>query len=290
MRIRNPLLLNDWEISKTLQAVILVQAAMLAVSCCGYLGIYVPLIQVPISFVYLTFIPGILILRILRLHKLGNVQTLLYSMGLSLSFLMALGFLMGAISSKIGTSNPISLVPLAIVIASLVLLLCALSYARDKEFSNPEYLDLSFSNISPQILLLCLLPFVTVFATFLMNYYGTNSLQMILLLILMAIPFIVVAGRISQRYYAFLLFVTSFSLLFHTSLISPYVWGNDVNIEIIVSRLALQSGSWNISFASDYSGMLSLVILAPIYSLFSDISLPLVFKVLYPFIFSFVPL
>jgi uncharacterized membrane protein len=211
-------------------------------------------------------------------------------MGLSLSFLMAVSYVMNAVFPIIGLSNPISFIPLAVALTSLVSVLCLLSYVRDKKFSNPVYVNISVSTLSPQILLLCLLPFLTIFATFLMNYSGTNSLQMILLLIIMAIPFVVVLGWIPQRHYAFLLFVTSFSLLFHTSLISSYVWGSDIITEIELSRLVLQSGAWNLSIASNTAGMLSVVMLAPVYSLFSNISVPLVFKILYPFIFSFVPL
>src|SRR5665647_1577246 len=220
MRIRNLLLLNDWEINKTLQAVVLMQAAVLINLYLAYLGFGIPVIQVPISFAYLTFVPGILLLRILKLHELGNVRTLLYSMGLSLSFVMAVGVVMNAVFPRIGLANPISFIPLVVVLTSLVLLLCLLSYVRDGEFSNPVYVNISFGSLNPQVLLLCLLPFLTIFATFLMNYNGTNSLQMVLLLIIMAIPFVVVLGWIPQKLYAFLLFVVSFSLLFHTSLIS----------------------------------------------------------------------
>jgi uncharacterized membrane protein len=290
MRILNPLLLNDWEINKTLQAVVLIQAAVLLCLCLAYLGFGIPMIQVPISFAYLTFIPGILLLRVLRLHKLGNVRTLLYSMGLSLSLLMAAGIVLNTVFLRIGFPNPMSLLPLAAAITSLVLVLCVFSYVRDREFSNPVYVNVSSSNLSPQILLFCLLPFLTIFATFLMNQYGINSLQMVLLLIIMAIPFVVVLGWIPQKHYAFLLFVISFALLFHTSLISSYVWGSDLNAELVLSTQVLQSGVWNLSIASNFAGMLSVVMLLPIYSLFSGISLVWVFKILFPFIFSFVPL
>jgi uncharacterized membrane protein len=290
MRIRNPLLLNDWEIRKTLEAVVLIQAAVLLSLCLAYLGFGIPIIQVPISFAYLTFIPGILLLRVLRLHELGNVRTLLYSMGLSLSLLMAAGVVLNTIFLRIGFANPMSLLPLAVAMTSLVLVLSVFSYVRDREFSNPVYVNLSSSNLSPQVLLLCLLPFLTVFATFLMNYYGTNSLQMILLLIIMTIPFVAAFGWVSEKQYAFVLWIVSFSLLFYTSLISQYVWGADVNGEVFLARSVLQSGVWNLPSASNFAGMLSVMVLAPIYSLFSNLSPALVFKFLYPFIFSFVPL
>jgi uncharacterized membrane protein len=290
VRIRNPFLLNDWEIRRTLLVVFIVQAAVLIVSCFAFLGFYFPIVQVPISFVYLTFIPGILLLRTLKLHELGDAKTLLYSMGLSLCLLMAVGFVMNTFLPVIGVTDPISFVHLVVILTSIVLVLCALSFIRDKDFSNPVYVNIAFGTMSPQILLLCLLPFLTIFATFLMNIYSINSLQMLLLLIIMAIPFAVVFGRIPQKNYAFLVFVISFSLLFHTALISQYIWGPDVNSELVLSRLVLQSGFWDATIPVGTNGMLSIVMLAPIYSLFLNISLPWVFKTVYPFIFSFVPL
>lgn len=197
--MRNLLLLNDWEIGKALQAVVLLQAAVLISLYMAHLGLGILIVQVPISFVYLTFVPGILILRILKLHELGNVRTLLYSTGLSLSFLMAVGFFMNAVFPKIGLTHPVSFIDLAAVLTSLVLILCVLSYVRDKEFSNPAYVQVSFGALSPQLLLLALLPFATILATVLMNSYGTNALQMVLLLIIMAIPFFVCTGSDSAE-------------------------------------------------------------------------------------------
>lgn len=78
-------------------------------------GVDVPGIRELVGFIYLTFIPGLLILRILRIRNLGYVETLLYSVGLSITFVMFLGFFMNAVFSYLGVLRPISILPLTIM-------------------------------------------------------------------------------------------------------------------------------------------------------------------------------
>ena len=82
----------------------------------------------------MTFIPGILILRILKIHEIGNIETLLYSVGLSLTILMITGFIMNFIYPMFGILKPISLYYLLITISGLVTILIVLSYKIDKNY------------------------------------------------------------------------------------------------------------------------------------------------------------
>ena len=94
MQINNPLQMNDWEIKKFLTVVLAIQLAMWGVIGLDYIGLQIPILRQLIGFIYLTFVPGIIILRILKLHKLGNIETLLYTVGLSIATLMFTGLLM----------------------------------------------------------------------------------------------------------------------------------------------------------------------------------------------------
>ena len=51
----------------------------------------IPVLGQIVGFIVLTFIPGFLILRIIKPHKLGVTESLLYSVGLSIAFVMFLG-------------------------------------------------------------------------------------------------------------------------------------------------------------------------------------------------------
>ena len=103
---------------------------------------HLPVVLQLIGFIYLTFVPGILILRILNLHKLGTLPVLLYSAGLSLATLMFTGFIMNTLFPLFGISDPISLVPLICTISIVVIILSSFAYIRDRSFSSPEQVNL----------------------------------------------------------------------------------------------------------------------------------------------------
>ncbi|MDY6895329.1 MAG: hypothetical protein SVO01_07950, partial [Thermotogota bacterium] len=88
MQLNNPLQMNDWEIMRFLKVIFSIQLALWVVIGLDYTSLQIPILRELISFIYLTFVPGILILRILKLHNLGNIETILYSVGLSIATLM----------------------------------------------------------------------------------------------------------------------------------------------------------------------------------------------------------
>ena len=92
--------MNDWKNKKFVSVVLIVQLTMLGLVGLGALGFDIPVLRQIVGFVYLTFLPGIIILRLLKLHELGPVRTLLYSVGLSLAFNMFLGFLINILAYR----------------------------------------------------------------------------------------------------------------------------------------------------------------------------------------------
>ena len=54
----------------------------------NFIGINIPFLRDVLGFIYLTFIPGVIILRILKLHEIGSIESFLYSVGLSLATIM----------------------------------------------------------------------------------------------------------------------------------------------------------------------------------------------------------
>src|SRR3972149_12308968 len=153
MQLKNPLQMNDWEIKKFFNLVLAIQLAMWGVIGLDAISLKVPILQQLIGLIYLTFIPGIIILRILKLHNLGNIETLVYTVGLSLSNLMFTGLFMNTINPFFGISNPLSIIPLMITISAGVLILCVICYIRDKDFSEPKYIE-TIDVLSPPALFL----------------------------------------------------------------------------------------------------------------------------------------
>jgi len=66
----------------------------------------IPVARQIIGFLYLTFVPGFIFLRLLRLEGLSDVETILFSVGISVAFLMIVGLLLNEIGLMIGFSNP----------------------------------------------------------------------------------------------------------------------------------------------------------------------------------------
>lgn len=288
MRIPNPFQMNDWKIKKFLTVVIAIQLAILGAIGLDALGIGIPILRQLIGFIYLTFVPGSLILRILKIHKFDSVEILCFSAGLSLAMLMLVGLFMNVIYPLIGISKPISLTFLIITLSVIVSILCVISYIRDKDFSEQSLIEIKQPS---QVLFLFTVSLLVALGTYLVNFYHNNILLMILLPIVALLPVLtLVCGVFKENTYPLIVFVVSISLLYHTSLISNYIWGWDIHIEYYFSKLVLENGYWDSSRYGPINGMLAIVMLAPIYSLICNLGLVWVFKIIYPLLFSFVPL
>lgn len=282
--------MNDWKFKTFLKTILALQFSIWSTIALDAIGFKIPIIRQFIGFIYLMFVPGILILRVLKMHKLGNIETLLYTVGLSITTLMFSGLFMNTIYPIFGISKPLSNISIIITISILVLILCVLSYARDKDFSNPTFI--SFENLlSTPALFLLLIPFISVFGTYLFNYYNINLLLMFLIIIIAVV--VVLIGFdvfIPNNLYALSIFVISLSLLYHRSLITTQLWGWDINIEYYYANLVKMNLLWDSRIPSNVNAMLSITMLSPIFSHVCNLSLVWVFKIIYPLLFSLVPL
>ncbi len=282
--------MNRWQIKKSLTAIAIIQVTLLVLIVLESLNFHIPILRQFIGFIYLTFIPGILILRILKLHYLDNIETILYSVGLSLTTLMFTGFFMNTVYPFFGVSKPLSEFSFIITLSILVFLLCILSYVRDRDFSNPTFIN--FENLScPPALFLLLIPFLSIFGTYLFNFYNNNILLLVLLatvaMIVILIGFDIL---IPKNLYALTVFVISISLLYHRSLISTYLWGYDIHIEYYLANLVKINSFWDSGISHNYNAMLSVTMLGPVFSSICNLSIIWVFKIIYPLLFSLVPL
>ena len=281
--------MNDIDIKSFLRVVAGIQISMLALIYLDINGVHIPLLREFIGFLYLTYLPGVIILRILNLHELGNIKTVLYSFGLSIATLMFLGFFMNAFFPLFGILKPISLPYLLITISLFVLVSCLLSYIKDKDFSNPHFVNIQHIMSQKAIFLLCSVPFLAILGTYVMNFYNENLFSLIFIGSVIIILFLAISGKMPNELHPFAIFIVSISLLYHTTLISNYIWGWDVHYEYYLANLVIKDSFWNPKIAHTYNAMLSIVMLSPIYSEIMGINLIWVFKIIYPFLFSLVP-
>ena len=290
MQISNPFQMNDWEIGKFFKAILSVQFAMWGAIGLDVMGLQIPIIRQFIGFIYLTFVPGILILRVLKLHKLGNIETLLYSVGLSIATLMFTGLFMNTVYPLLGISGPISTVPLVITISIIMLVLCVLCYIKDKDFSDPSFINIG-DVLSIPVLFLCLLPFLAVLGTYVVYYHESNILLTLLIVIIAFIVCLVAFDRfIPRKVYPLAIFIIAIALLYHRSLISPYLLGPDIPTEYALCKSVVINSCWDSTRDISYNALLSVTILPAIYTIILKIDPTWTYKIIYPFLLSLVPL
>ena len=254
-----------------------------------------------ISFIYLTIAPGYVFLKVIRLKTKNSIDTLLYSVGLDIASLMFVGLLINTLLPIAGFTSPLSTTPLLLALNIFVLSCCIVVYQRDRNNVLPTI------EFPKRYLPLAILPCLAVAGAVAMTVWESN---LVLLVMLASIPVLVTLMTIWRRKFSlqFLglaLFAIALALVIHTSMVTNYIVGYDINSEFQVFQLTNNTSHWissprvgsslyNIMSSDDriskgYS-MLSLTIYPTIYSKISAIDGTLLFKVLYPLILSLIPL
>jgi uncharacterized membrane protein len=253
----------------------------------SFIGIEFPILWKVIGFLSITFIPGVLLLRILKVHYLSSTETILYSTGLSLTFVMIMGLFMNIFYPLIGIMKPFSEKSLLPTFIASIIFLCLLTNIIDKDFKSSERLfDLKLF-FHPFTLFLLSIPLISILGTYLMNYYLNNVLQL-LTLVLIGLT-LLLFDKIPSKLYPFTIFIISISLLFHKSLISNYVHGWDIQFAYQFSEATLRNNYWDFSLDNAYNSLLAFPVLSTIYSKICDINIHWVYKIIYSFLFSLAP-
>jgi uncharacterized membrane protein len=233
-----------------------------------------------------------LILRILRVHNIGIVESLLYTVALSIAFIYFVGLFNNFVLPLIGLTRPISLFPVTISLTVFTFILGVVAYLRDKEFTphGPANHSNKREVFLFPYLLLILLPVLAVLGTSLVNGYQDNQVLLILLALIAVVVALVAYDRLPRSVYPLAVTMIAISLMFHLSLISPTLYGSDIQREYYFQHLVLQNGYWDSTIPNNYNTCLSIVFLCPIYSLLLNIDGVWVFKIVYSVLFSLVPL
>jgi len=282
---------SDWQIGKCLTLSIVITLAVLGLVGLVSLGFDIPVLRQIVSFAFLTFVPGILILRILKIHKIGVIECLVYSVGLSLAFVMFSVASINFIFPLIGISRPISLLPITATLTVLTLILMAIAYVRDKGFICQDEAKPREKIYLPAVLFLILLLLLTVLGAALIDAYQNNILLLICIIAIAGVVGLAAFGKfIKPSIYPLAIFIIGLCLLYQTTLMSPYLIGSDIYTEYHYYQLVANSGFWAASIPSTVNSCLSITMLAPVYSLLLNIDGVWVFKTVYHLLFALVPL
>jgi uncharacterized membrane protein len=287
-------ILADWGSRDFLVSIILLQVSLYVTVLLD-----IPVARQVVGFVYFTFIPGLVFIRLVKIGEINRLETILLSVGFSIAFLMLGGLLIDVFCQVFSIPDPLSLVPLIIVMSTSVLVGAILACVRRENVRLTDVNDLHFP---VAMILVAFIPVLAVIGAMWVNVQGNNLILLASIIIVAALFTMVVARRkaIPSMVYPVTVFAIALFLLFQSSLISRYVvpFGSDIPIEYYVSSITLKSASWSPFrvFPSDVGygygrlySMLSVTILPTVYSVLLNIDLTWIFKILYPLIFALVP-
>ncbi|MEW6011601.1 MAG: DUF2206 domain-containing protein [Euryarchaeota archaeon] len=281
--------MNDWPMRRFLIAVITLLIGFISSSCLDILNISIPFAKELIGFIIITFIPGFMLLRIFRIHNIGNIKSILFSVGLSLSFLMILGLIINQIFPSIGL-KPFAYDSVVLTLISSLVILLIITYLIDrKHISVPDKFNYN-ELLHPITIFSILILILGILGVYLVNLYDNNNLLMILILIISLIPILIISKNISSKYYPIIIFILSLTLLYHVSLFSEYVVGTDIFAEVYFTSFVLNSGIWSFTDQHLLNAALSVVIIPVIYAKICNVDPTFYFKIISPFFLSLVPL
>lgn len=255
-------------------------------------GFNIPILRQFLGFLYLSFIPGLVILKALHINQRSVIHIFLFSVGLSLAFVMFIGLLLNWILPLIGLSAALNTFNLVITVTTLefiLLLTRRLNPSKDSLFIKPKFVA------SKSLLLIISIPLCSILGAILVDYYANNSLSLFTFVMICALFLLATFGKISPRLYPLVIVAIALALLFQTTLANHYLNGWDIHLEYYLAQITKNNQYWNSSLmstleASNYSTMLSITILPTIYSNVLNLNIFYVYTIIYPLLFSLVPL
>ena len=252
----------------------------------------IPFLRQVFGFLFLTILPGVLILEILKLNKIGSTEKFVLSVGLSVSFLMFFGLLVNNLSLYFGYETPLATIPLLISFNLSFIVLATIGCMVNQEpiFSFPN-LNLTIPE-KAFLIVPILFPALSIFGMHIMNTTDNNIILMFLLFLIPAyVVFVCLFNqKFPKRLYPIVIFLISISLLLLRSLRSNHLIGDDTHSEYYFFQITLDNLHWSVFGHSTLDACLSISLLPTIYQSILSISPEFLFKILHSSIFSISPL
>jgi len=254
----------------------------------------IPVLQQIFGFCVYSILPGFLILLCfnIKTYRLGILKTIVYCVGLSISFLMIFGLLINFILPLLKILKPLSFYPILISFNILLLILFIISF-----FINRHTHDFPFSkaplSLKDKIFIgiSFLFPVWAIIGVKFLDFYKNDviSLSLLVGISLYVLIISLLNKDLSKRTLGFAIFMIALSLLFMVSLRSEHVFGCDVHGESFAFQLTQDAGKW-VSQDYAYNSCLSVTILPVIYSAILGVGGEELFAFFFQIFFALVPL
>ena len=199
------------------------------------------------------------------------------------------GFAIKYLLPLFGYQQPLSANSLLLFLNIILILLITVLSNRSAYVSNISEIQLSILE-KIYLIVAVLLPALSIFAIYQMNITNNNKYIIILLLI---IPIYIISicllnHKFPQRFYPFVIWTISISLLLLMALRTNYIIGYDAHHEYLTFRKTLEGLCWT-KGDSLIDATLSISLLPTIYASIMNISPVLIFKTFSSLLFSVIP-
>ena len=245
-----------------------------------------------VTFIYFLFVPGTLLLHIIKIKKLNFSLSLLFSVGFSLAFLIISGILFNGLGPLINISTPLTTNLLLWYFGLLIILLLIGAYLRNNDIKLSIQLNfISLINkwyyIFPPIFVI-----LSILSATLLNNTNNNILA-IITIIGISINLLIIVIFYKFFHTSFLswsLYFYSLSILLLLSLRSNFVSGWDIQSEFAVFQLTKNTEKWAPTIWNGaYNACLSITLLPTILAKFTYFPDDYIYKFFYQIIFAFTP-
>jgi len=256
----------------------------------------IPVARQFLGFFCLSFLPGFIAIKLLKLDGLSLLEKGLFSVGLSVAFFMLGGLVLNELGLLLGISQPLSLVPL---IVSLTVCVLGGGLFASKNEPIGSWKVVQTKSLLPY-LTAALIPVVGIAGAVLVNLNGNNLVAMMMFVAICVLFVVVLMASKSARVYPFVILMIALALLYSPLFASKYMvsFGSDVPTEFFVFRTTLTQGFWNVTLPSpwiynlnmgNFHSMLSVTIFPTIYTILLKLDPTSTFALVYPALFALVP-
>ncbi len=132
----------------------------------------------------LTFIPGFVIVKLLKQDNLGLAETVLFSVGLSVAFVMLAGLVVNEVGLLVGIRQPLEPSLLVLVLSGFVLLGALACYFRGSQDLQPVGLT---KGTVVKFFVLCSLPVLSIVGAYFANVTGNTFVLLLALSAILAV-------------------------------------------------------------------------------------------------------
>lgn len=289
------------------------------------LGVDIPggvVLRPLVGIALLTAVPGYLLVSLLGLDDRSIGRVALYSVGASLPIVASLAVALSTVLPAFGVDRPLSPSILTMAVSALVVCLGVVRFVHARipfRLSTQPLMVLTLTsgsaghssswingrrfdheNPTPSLQQLStydwlalgsmtLLPVCSAFLTVFSDTAGFESLLAVLLGVLAVVPMVLLRWRGTTMLYPYATWAVAAAVLLGMTLVSGHLWGYDIHFEYSTAANILERGHWSAAAGESSSSLVTVTLLAAVYSMVTGMDIVLLYKLVYPLIVALVP-